>query len=76
MPAWAGADTEEAMSAARIQPQGEYAKNMYRCPAEWLRLVEARRGAAAGEPRAESEFLPERLKRRLHVVEPRIDLRA
>jgi len=66
------------MAAARIQPQGEYAKNMYRCPAEWLRLVEARRecGATAPEARAESEFLPERMRRRLHVVEPRIDLKA
>ncbi|MBN1916585.1 MAG: hypothetical protein JW889_01645 [Verrucomicrobia bacterium] len=64
------------MSAARIQPHGEYAKNMYRCPAEWLRLVEARRegGEAARGSRAASEFLPKRLKRHLHVVEPRIDL--
>ncbi len=71
------------MASIRVQPQGEYAKNMYRCPDEWRRLVSARRAqeataheATAHEQRAQSEFLPEQMRRRLHVVEPRIDVKA
>lgn len=66
------------MASGRVWPQGEYAKNMYRCPAEWLRLTTARRSgeAAVPEQRAETEFLPERMKRRLHIVERRIDVRT
>lgn len=66
------------MAVARTRAQGEYAKNMYRCPTEWQQLVEVRRARAASaqHERAEREFLPERLRGRLHVVEPRIDLKA
>lgn len=66
------------MASCRVQPHGEYAKNMYRCPDEWRRLIEARRERVAPrrEGRAESEFLNERIRRRLGVVEPRIDVRA
>jgi len=67
------------MASIRVQPQGEYAKNMYRCPDEWRRLISARRareGRAAHEQRAQSEFLPEQMRRRLHIVEPRIDVKA
>ena len=65
------------MASGRVQPQGDYAKNMYRCPAEWVRLTQARRAgeASALEQRAESEFLSERMKRRCHVVERRIDVK-
>jgi hypothetical protein len=65
------------MASGRVQPQGDYAKNMYRCPAEWLRLTRARRDgeARAARQRAESEFLSERIKRRFHIVERRIDVR-
>jgi hypothetical protein len=64
------------MASGRALSQGVYAKNMFRCPAEWLRLVQGRSAAEAPaqEPREESEFLPERLKRRLQVVERPIDL--
>jgi hypothetical protein len=66
------------MASCRVQLQGEYAKNMYRCPAEWRRLIETRSGGVAPQrdERAESEFLNERIRRRLHVVEPRIDVKA
>jgi hypothetical protein len=72
------------MASIRVQPQGEYAKNMYRCPDEWRRLISARRarearaedGRAVHGQRAESEFLPEQMRRRLHIVEPRIDVKA
>jgi len=66
------------MASIQVRPQGEYAKNMYRCPDEWLALVTARRAreARADEQRAESEFLPEQMRRRLHIVERRIDVKA
>ena len=66
------------MASCRVQPQGEYAKNMYRCPDEWRRLIEARRErvAARRDEPVESEFLNDRIRRRLHVIEPRIDVRA
>lgn len=66
------------MASGRASSQGVYAKNMFRCPAEWVRLVQGRSAgeAPAREQRAESEFLPERMKRRLHVVERRIDLKV
>ena len=66
------------MASCRVQPQGEYAKNMYRCPDEWRHLIEARRErvAARRDDRVESEFLNDRIRRRLHVIEPRIDVRA
>ena len=66
------------MASARVRSQGHYAKNMYRCPGEWLRLVEQRAtgGGATREPHAESEFLTEPMRRRLHIIERTIDLKA
>ncbi len=66
------------MASGRVWSQGHYAKNMYRCPDEWLRLVEQRATAdgTAREQRAESEFLTEPMKRRLHIIERTIDLKV
>lgn len=79
------AAAEDGMAVRRVQPQkagpdqkGAYAKNMYSCPAEWLHFVEARRAgdARVASHHEEPALVSERLKRRLHLVERRIDLTA